>query len=237
MKNFNLILAIFVTICFTDTKAQNNVDHSVWDQLLILNVSEVGKVNYKGVMKDSSLFYEYFRSLSQNPPTDEWSREEKLAYWVNAYNAIALKMIIDNYPVESINELHDPWKQRFFKVNDKRYSLDDIEHEVLRKFDEPRIHFVINCASNSSPKLLNMAYTAENINEALEKCTTMFINDPSKNTITSSEVKVSKIFEWYKDDFNNGNVVDFINQYANVKINKIPKKGYVEYDWSLNEQL
>ncbi|AXT62530.1 DUF547 domain-containing protein [Aquimarina sp. AD10] len=237
MKNFNLILAIFVTICFTDIKAQNNVDHSVWDQLLILNVSEVGKVNYKGVMKDSSLFYEYFRSLSQNPPTDEWSREEKLAYWVNAYNAIALKMIIDNYPVESINELHDPWKQRFFKVNDKRYSLDDIEHEVLRKFDEPRIHFVINCASNSSPKLLNMAYTAENINEALEKCTTMFINDPSKNTITSSEVKVSKIFEWYKDDFNNGNVVDFINQYANVKINKIPKKGYVEYDWSLNEQL
>ncbi|WP_281986764.1 DUF547 domain-containing protein [Aquimarina aggregata] len=237
MKNFNLILAIFVTICFTDIKAQNNADHSVWDQLLILNVSEVGKVNYKGVMKDSSLFYEYFRSLSQNPPTDEWSREEKLAYWVNAYNAIALKMIIDNYPVESINELHDPWKQRFFKVNDKRYSLDDIEHEVLRKFDEPRIHFVINCASNSSPKLLNMAYTAENINEALEKCTTMFINDPSKNTITSSEVKVSKIFEWYKDDFNNGNVVDFINQYANVKINKIPKKGYVEYDWSLNEQL
>ncbi|KZS41051.1 hypothetical protein AWE51_24085 [Aquimarina aggregata] len=228
---------MFVTICFTDIKAQNNVDHSVWDQLLILNVSEVGKVNYKGVMKDSSLFYEYFRSLSQNPPTDEWSREEKLAYWVNAYNAIALKMIIDNYPVESINELHDPWKQRFFKVNDKRYSLDDIEHEVLRKFDEPRIHFVINCASNSSPKLLNMAYTAENINEALEKCTTMFINDPSKNTITSSEVKVSKIFEWYKDDFNNGNVVDFINQYANVKINKIPKKGYVEYDWSLNEQL
>ena len=225
---------LFLFCCYA--QAQSNVDHSVWDQILILNVSEDGKVNYEGVMKDSPLFYKYFRSLSENPPTEQWSKEEKLAYWVNAYNSIAVKMIIDNYPVKNINELHDPWNQKFFRIKDKRYSLDDIEHKILRKMGDPRVHFVINCASTSSPKLMNMAYTSDNIEEALEKCTREFINDPTKNSITENEIHLSQIFEWYKDDFNSGDVAAFINQYSDVKIKKIPKKQYKEYDWSLNEQ-
>ncbi len=233
--SITLQLLVVVLFCFK-ALAQDKADHSVWDQILILNVSEDGKVNYEGVMKDSPLFYQYFRSLSNNPPTEEWTREEKLAYWVNAYNSIVVKMIIDNYPVKNINELHDPWNQKFFRIKDKRYSLDDIEHKILRKFNEPRIHFIINCASSSSPKLMNMAYTAKNINEALEKCTRDFINDPTKNIITQDQVSLSQIFEWYKDDFNNGDVIEFINLYSNIKIKKIPKNGYKEYDWALNEQ-
>ncbi len=237
MKKHNLILPLFaILFCFTSSKAQNNVDHAVWDQILILNVSAQGDVNYEGVMKDSPLFYKYFRSLSENPPTEQWTREEKLAYWVNAYNSIAVKMIIDNYPVKNINDLHDPWNQKFFRIKDKRYSLDDIEHKILRKFNEPRIHFLINCASKSSPKLMNMAYTARNIEYALDKCTRDFINDPTKNIITVENIQVSQIFEWYKDDFNDGDVAEFINQYSDIKIKKIPKKGYMAYNWDLNEQ-
>ncbi|MEW7290141.1 DUF547 domain-containing protein [Aquimarina sp. 2304DJ70-9] len=236
-KKYKSILPLFLLalFCFIGT-AQNTLDHSVWDQILILNVSEDGKVNYEGVMKDSPLFYKYFRSLSANPPTDQWSQQETLAYWVNAYNSIAVKMIIDNYPVKNINELHDPWNQKFFRIKDKRYSLDDIEHKILRKMGDPRIHFLINCASTSSPKLMNMAYTAANIEQALEKCTRDFINDPTKNIITEDKVSISQIFEWYKDDFNKGDVAEFINRYSNVQIKKVPKKGYMVYNWDLNEQ-
>ncbi len=234
-KNYLVLVAILVLFC-PQINAQNSLDHSVWDQILILNVSEDGKVNYEGVIKDSPLFYKYFRSLSENPPTENWSREEKLAYWINAYNSIAVKMIIDNYPVKDINELHDPWNQKFFRIKDKRYSLDDIEHKILRKFNEPRVHFLINCASFSSPKLMNRAYTAQNIEEAMEKCTRDFINDPMRNIITDQKINISQIFEWYKDDFNNGDVAAFINQYSDVKINKIPKDGYMTYNWSLNEK-
>lgn len=213
-----------------------HASHSVWDRILILNVSEDGKVNYEGVIRDSSLFYQYFRSLSDTPPNDDWSREEKLAYWINVYNAVAMKMIIDNYPVKSINDLHDPWNQKFFRIKDKRYSLDEIEHNILRKFNEPRIHFLINCAAASSPRLWNMAYTKDNISHALEERTREFINDTSKNIVDRNNTKISKVFEWYKKDFYDGDIVRFINQYSITKIKEIPNNGYMEYNWSLNER-
>ncbi len=235
-KKYYLLLLLMISLFCGKSFAQSSISHSVWDRILILNASKEGKVNYEGVILDSSLFYQYFRSLSDTPPTDRWSREEKLAYWINVYNAVAMKMIIDNYPVNTINDIHDPWKYKFFRIKDKRYSLDEIEHDILRKFNEPRIHFLINCASNSSPNLWNMAYTRDNINEALEKRTIEFINDPAKNQITKNTVKVSQVFEWYKDDFNNGDVVGFINQYSKVKIKSLSKDNYMAYDWSLNEQ-
>ncbi len=226
-------IILLILICFT-AKAQNHADHSILDQILILNVTPEGKVNYDGVIRDRSLFYTYFKSLSDNPPTDRWSRDETLAYWINAYNAIALKMVIDNYPIKSINDIENPWKRKFLTIKDKQYSLDDIEHSIIRRFNEPRIHFVINCAANSSPKLMNMAYTSDNIKYALERSAVDFINDPTKNIITENEVVLSQVFDWYKDDFNKGNVIDFINQYSKVKISSIT--AYKKYDWALNKQ-
>jgi len=237
MKKNHLLppLIWLVLICFK-SKAQNHADHSILDQILILNVTPEGKVNYEGMIRDRSLFYTYFKSLSDNPPTDRWSRNETLAYWINAYNAIALKMVIDNYPIKSINDVENPWKRKFLTIKNKQYSLDDIEHNIIRKFNDPRIHFVINCAANSSPKLMNMAYTSANIIYALEKSAVDFINDPTKNIISEKEIRISQIFDWYKEDFNNGEVVQFINQYAKIKINHIPTDGYLNYDWSLNKQ-
>ncbi|TSE07817.1 MULTISPECIES: DUF547 domain-containing protein [Aquimarina] len=237
MKAPKFILALLTVIFINQTQAQNTFDHSIWDQALLLNVSEEGKVNYNGFMRDSSQLYQYFSQLSANPPKEDWTREEKLAYWINAYNAYTIKLIIDSYPLKSIKDLDNPWGKKFFKINGEWYSLGELEHKILRKFGDPRIHFAINCASFSCPIVWNRAYTAENVNEALDQQTKKFINDPTRNTITDEEVNVSKIFTWYKKDFkvNGGDVKDFINRYASVKIGKQPKKGYKDYDWSLNE--
>ncbi|WP_459211257.1 DUF547 domain-containing protein [Aquimarina rhabdastrellae] len=236
MKVLRLMLIILMSGgTFSGIKAQSKVDHMSWDQVLILNVSKDGKVNYKGVIQDSPLLYKYFSMMSENPPEENWSDEEKLAYWVNLYNAIAIKMVIDNYPIDTIKDLQDPWNHRFFKIGDKKYSLDDIEHKILREMNDPRIHFIINCAAKSCPDLWNRAYTAENINKALDERTRAFINDPRFNVISGTELKVSRIFDWYKKDFEGkGSIEDFINRYSEVQVSKIAKDNFKEYDWTLN---
>ncbi|KAA1244108.1 DUF547 domain-containing protein [Aquimarina sp. RZ0] len=233
-KYTHLAVLIFILI-FSNVKAQNRIDHTLWDQLLLLNVSKDGIVDYQGFIRDKFLFNKYFKSLSTQRPEKKSSKEEKLAYWVNLYNAIVLKMIIDNYPVESINDIKKPWKQKQITIDNKQYSLDDIEHTVLRKMNEPRVHFLLNSGSKSSPKLWNMAYTSRNINKALEEHTKQFINDPSKNSIKKDNVLISEVFEWYKNDFNDGNIIAFINEYSDIKIQKKSKKRYKKYDWSLPE--
>ncbi len=238
MKAPRLIIVALTVLFFNQAQSQKGFDHYVWDQALLLNVSEDGKVDYNGFMRDSSQLYKYFKQLSENPPQEDWTRDEKLAYWINAYNAYTIKLIIDSYPLKSIKDLEDPWGKKFFKINGEWYSLGDLEHKILRKFGDPRIHFAINCASISCPVVWNRAYTAENLQTALDQQTEKFINDPIRNTITENVVSVSKIFSWYKKDFkvNGGDVKDFINRYAAVKIENQPKKGYKDYDWNLNEE-
>ncbi|MBW1297331.1 DUF547 domain-containing protein [Aquimarina litoralis] len=227
---------VFFLITFT-INSQDIVDHSPWDQILVLNVTDEGLVDYEGVTNDVIVFYKYFRYLQNVSPESHWSKEEKLAYWLNVYNATVMKMIIDEYPITSINQLEDPWKRKAFKSNNIRYSLDDIEHKILRKFGDPRIHFLLNCGSMSSPRLWNRAYTSSNIEYALEDRTREFINDPQRNQINSQTVRISQLFEWYEDDFlsNNMDVIDFINEYSTITIDKNMKKKYVTYDWNLNK--
>ncbi|WP_459212544.1 DUF547 domain-containing protein [Aquimarina rhabdastrellae] len=233
-----LFLLLFITAFTFSGKAQQQLmNHQVWDGLLQKHVSADGKVNYMGFMKDSALLYEYFLQLSENMPQENWSKNDKLAYWINTYNAYTIKLIIDNYPIKSIKDIKDPWDKQFFKIGDEWYSLNQVEHKILRKFGDPRIHFAINCASFSCPLLLNKAYTGSMIQETLEKQAYDFINDPIRNTITADEVSVSKIFSWFKKDFkvDGGDVKDYINRFAKIKIKDQPKKGYKKYDWSLNE--
>jgi len=226
MKSLKAPIIFLISLLSLNINSQEIVDHSAWDQILVLNVTDDGLVDYDGVTNDIVVFYKYFRY-----------KEEKLAYWLNVYNATVLKMIIDEYPITSINQLEDPWKRKAFKSKNVRYSLDDIEHSILRKFGDPRIHFLLNCGSMSSPRLWNRAYTSTNIEYALEERTKEFINDPQRNQINSKTVRISQLFEWYEKDFtsNHGDVIDFINQYANTPIIKSIKKKYVTYDWNLNK--
>lgn len=237
MKTPKLFVVAIITFISLQTKAQQKLDHGIWDQILLINVSEDGKVDYKGFMRDSAELYKYFNYLSDNPPAENWSKEEKLAYWINAYNAYTIKLIIDNYPLKSIKDIKNPWDRQFFKINGVLHSLSELEHKILRKLEEPRIHFAINCASFSCPIVWNRAFTATNVDNALETLTRNFINDPQRNTITEEVVEVSKIFSWFKKDFkvDGEDAKSFINKYAKVKIDKQKKKGYKKYDWSLNE--
>ncbi len=237
MKRIYFLMIVIVSCVCANVYAQNNhIDHMVWDQLLLLNVSNDGKVDYKGFIRDKFLFDEYFKSLSTNYPDENYEETEKLAYWINLYNAIVMKMIIDHYPVKSINDLENPWKKKSITINDVQYSLDDIEHTILRKMDEPRIHFLLNCAATSSPKLWNRAYTKRNITKALEERTIDYINDPTKNLITQNKIKLSKVFEWYAKDFDSGDVISYINKYSKEKIRPKSSFEFLEYDWSLHER-
>lgn len=218
------------------TEISQSINHGKWNALLQKNVSKNGNVNYKGFLKDSQDLQAYLTELSTNVPTKSWSKNATLAYWINAYNAYTVKLIIDNYPVKSIKDINDPWGKKFFSLGNKKYSLEEIEHEILRKMDEPRIHFAINCASFSCPNLLNEAYTEAKLEKQLVSVTKSFINDKMKNTITTNKIEISKIFDWFGGDFKKkGSVIDFLNQYSAIKISTKANVSYKEYNWSLNE--
>ncbi len=211
-------------------------DHSSWTILLTRYVSEQGNVDYKGVKSNYKDLSKYLSLLSKNPPTNSWSREDKLAFWINAYNAFTVKLIVDNYPLKSIKDIKTPWDYRFIKIGPKWYTLNDIEHRILRKMDEPRIHFAINCASVSCPKLLNEAFLPEKLDSQLTSATQEFLSDPVRNEIGSKKVKISKIFRWFGKDFKgDGSLLDFLNKYTDISISPTAKMSFKEYNWNLNE--
>jgi hypothetical protein len=160
-----------------NTKAPS---HQAFDELLKKHVTKDGIVDYKGFIQDKAKLEKYLDLLSNNAPDrGKWSKDEQLAYWINAYNAFTVKLIVDNYPVKSIQDfiptvkiplVNTVWHIKFFKIGGKEASLDEIEHKILRKeFEEPRIHFAINCASFSCPPLLNEAFFPEKIDQQLDR--------------------------------------------------------------------
>lgn len=222
----------------TTANSAENVDHSAWDALLKKHVNAAGMVDYEDFQKDRAKLDAYLKKLSSYNPSDDWSVQELLAYYINLYNAYTVELILNNYPVKSIKDIDGAWTKAIVPVGNRELSLGGIENGVLRKMNESRIHFAINCASMSCPKLLNEAYTAGKINEQLDKVTKEFVNS-DKNDITASNPKVSSIFDWYKSDFitdKTPTVIDYINQYSKTKINKGATLTYKNYDWNLNKQ-
>lgn len=232
----------------TPSKEVKVPDHQVWDELLKKHVDAKGMVDYEGFVSDQSKLNSYLQTLSDNPPNKAtWSKEEQLVYWINAYNGFTVKLIVDNYPTNSIRDLgpalkipmiSDVWHYKFFEIGGEEFNLDEIEHGILRKeFEEPRIHFAVNCASISCPPLLNEAFTVSKLEEQLNKQAIAFINDGVRNKITKNSIQISSIFSWFKGDFtNDGSLIDFLNQYSRVKIDKNAKISYLDYDWNLNKQ-
>jgi hypothetical protein len=217
-------------------KGVTQPSHDAWDQLLQQHVSAAGKVDYKSFKKDKAKLEAYLETLKNNPPKGYWSRADKMAFWINAYNAFTIKLIVENYPVSSITKLHGgkPWEVKWIKIGDKTYTLNNIENDILRpQFKDARVHFALNCAAKSCPPLLNRAWTGANLEANLEKQAKAFINNPLFNKIGAKEVQVSKIFEWYAADF--GSLVQFLNKYSTKKIASGARVKYLDYDWGLNE--
>jgi len=211
-------------------------DHSEWNALLKKYVSNEGNVNYKGFKNDHLALKDYIAALGDNQPEQGWTKEDKLAYWINAYNAMTVDLIVRNYPIKSIKDIDKPWEQRLWQLGAKWYNLDEIEHQILRKMNEPRIHFGIVCASYSCPKLLNEAFTPTALEDQLSKATRDFLSDTKRNIISKNEIKLSKIFQWFAKDFKqNGSLIDFLNPYTEVTIASNAKKKFMDYNWALNE--
>ena len=134
------------TMVKEDPKPLEAFNHTTYGSLVAKYVSPEGNVNYDGFKSNWSVLRAYIKALGENMPTDQWTKEDKLAYWMNAYNAMTVDLILRNYPLESIKDIKDPWGQRFWKLGEKYYNLNEIEHKILRKMGDARIHFGINCA-------------------------------------------------------------------------------------------
>ena len=233
---------------FVLAAAPNEVDHSTFDKLLKKHVNEKGQVNYKGFKKDEKEFNGYLEMLSKNPPAASWSKNEQMAYWINAYNAYTIRLILDHYPVKSIKDIGSsiqipfvttPWAAKFFSIGGEKMSLDNIEHGTLRKkYDDPRIHFALVCASMSCARLRNEAFTAARLDAQLDDQGRDFVNNPAKNNISPGKAQLSKYFDWYKGDWtkNGQSVAKWVNRYSKTKIDEQTPVTFLDYNWKLNEQ-
>ncbi len=244
-----LLLFLLFVLTFS-IQAQNKVpSHAILDKLLKKNVTPDGKVNYKAFIKDSVELNRYLKLLSTNFPNEKtWTKYEQMAYWINAYNAFTIKLICQYYPVKSIKDIgssiqipfvNTPWDIKFITIGKEKMDLNNIEHGNLRKkFDDPRVHMALVCASKSCPILLNESYDALRFDEQLAKQTKAFLADPFRNKISADKPQLSMIFKWYGMDFNKNNktVLSFVNTYSTIKIKPDAKISYIDYDWGLNEQ-
>lgn len=217
-------------------------EHTIWDGLLKSYVDDYGWVDYDGIQKDVRLI-QYLDLLSSQPPSAQWSEEEAMAYWINAYNAFTVKLIADHWPVKSIKDISEglpminsPWDIKFFKIGGIDFDLNTIEHDILRsEFEESRIHFALNCASISCPILLNEAYHADSLDVQLERQTQKFLSDQKKNQIGEKKILLSLIFKWYADDFGSrDDILAFIRQSTGQMISSDAIIDYTDYYWSLN---
>tara|TARA_B110000046_G_scaffold51206_1_gene57098 strand:+ start:834 stop:1514 length:681 start_codon:yes stop_codon:yes gene_type:complete len=215
---------------------------SIFDSLLQKNVDKTGRVDYQSLKNNETLLDNYLAYIQNNEPTKDSSSNKKKAFWINTYNAYTIKIILNNYPLKSIRDIKidgkTAWKIPFVKVGQKRYTLDQIEHEILRKkFNDPRIHVGINCASVSCPRLWNFAFTEDNISSSLDNLMKEFINNTTRNKISKNNLEISEIFNWFSKDFmKNGTIINYLNTYAAIKISEKASIKYLTYDWSLNKK-
>ncbi len=224
------------------------VSHEIWDGILKQHVTADGQVNYAAIQKDSNRLNSYLSLLKKGHPNDKhWTKDEQLAYWINAYNAFTVQLIIRHYPLSSIKDIgskikipfvNTPWDVKFIHIEGETYDLNNIEHGIIRKqFEEPRIHFALVCAAVSCPRLRNEAFTPSLLNRQLEEEARYFVNNPKKNVINANGAKLSKLFSWYKGDFTKKmGLVDYINQYSKVKLSKGADIDHLDYHWELNKQ-
>ena len=244
------MLIFFITGCGIHITGKNSVKkNELWTSLVKKHVGADGLVDYKGFIADKNKLQEYLDTLSANPPEKNWSDNDKIAYWLNAYNAFTIKLIVDHYPVKSIKDLgakhqvifiNTPWDRKFFEIGGKTMTLNRIEHRILRReFKEPRIHFALNCASLSCPKLRREAYDGSRLDEQLTDQAKTFLSDKSRNEIDAKTPKLSAIFDFYGKDitkWSGKSLIEFINQYAPVKIAADAELDYLDYNWNLNDK-
>ncbi len=234
-----MLLLVLLTFLYANSFSQ--VEEKVYNSLLKAHVSLNGKVDYKALKKNEEIIDVYLAHLYKQIPGKNWSSNKAKAFWLNAYNAYTVKQVLNHYPVKSIRDIKqgnkNAWEISFAKIGGHTYTLDYIEHKILRRWhDDPRIHVGINSASASGPRFPNFLFTEENVDNKLNYLMKTFVNDRSKNKLSANRVEISKIFDWYKEDFStSGDLGAYLNKYSVVKIDNSAQIKFMDYDWSLNE--
>lgn len=234
----------------------NAIDYTSYAQLLQTHVRpgringiRLNVVDYRGIMADPT-YPKALQEFSVAEPKTFQTDAERFAFWVNAYNLLAIKAVVDQYPTKSIRDggslFRSIWKKKVGTVAAKEYALDDIEHGILRKeFQQPRVHFAIVCASLSCPDLRTEPYVAERLNSQLDDATRAFLENPTKGLTLGAQgkrISVSRIFKWFPEDFEPvGGVANFIRGSVDPGLaNRVRELSdsnlsYLNYDWSLND--
>ena len=233
-------IVLSVLFVFPAVAAETDGLHDKLNQVLKTHV-KAGVVDYDGINGDQR-FFQYLDVLASTNPDDFSTDHEKLAFWINAYNALAIKGIIDGSSPGSFFGRIGYFKTTNYLVGGRKINLYDLERDVIIPFDEPRIHFAIVCASLSCPKLVSEAYVASRLGEQLQNGAVDFINDPAKNEFDTDRrvAKLSKIFEWFEGDFekHSGSVQKYVSQFLKDPklagaVDSYPIK-HLKYDWNLN---
>lgn len=228
-----------------------SIDHGTWSQLLATYIDEKQGLNHfrysQVTPADRDALKSYLERL-QSVIVTELSERQQYAYWINLYNALTIKEILDHYPVNSIRDIsyslfsRGPWKEKLVTVEGMKLSLDDIEHEILRPvFQDNRIHYAVNCASIGCPNLQATAFTADNLDDLLDVAAKQYVNHPRGVTIDGDKLTASSIFDWYAKDFGDSDkqIIEHFIQYADTglaqELDAFRKINRYEYDWRLNE--
>jgi len=258
MKN---LLAVLTLVTLAVSGHAGAPDYASYGKALAVYVDTQGGVDYQGLKAHPQDLETFLQSIAQLAPADYQARtnEEKIAFWINAYNGLTLKAIIDRYPVKSIREIDGVWKKLGFTVMGKAITLDSIEHEVLRaQFKEPRIHAALVCAAKSCPPLRNEPYHGSTLNDQLDDQMHKFLSKPTNFNVDSgnSTVQLSEIFKWFGEDFvrvsagepkipgldeKESAVMNAVSRYMRPEVADFLRRGgyridYLPYDWSLNER-
>ncbi|OGA15850.1 MAG: hypothetical protein A3I63_09075 [Betaproteobacteria bacterium RIFCSPLOWO2_02_FULL_66_14] len=239
--------------------------HKAWDALLkkhvvVISQGKASQVDYAGLAKNRAALKAYLASLSavSEKEFDAWAQPQRMAFLINAYNAFTAEKILTRYPrLQSIWDFGklfgNPFKDEFFTLFDRKFSLDGIEHDRLRKpgaYDDPRVHFALNCASVGCPMLREEAYVGDRLDAQLEQQAERFLSDATRNRFANDRLEVSKIFDWFKDDWSRGvrgiqSREQYFARYSRLLAGDPAHRSliaqgraplaFLEYDWTLND--
>jgi len=239
-------------------------DHQEWDTLLKKHVSllrggQASEVDYAGMARDHEALQAYLERISHVSLAqfDLSSTRDQLAFLINAYNAGTVELVLTEYPnLKSIKDIgslfRSPWEKEFVVLLGETRSLDDIEHGLIRgsnRYEDPRIHFAVNCASIGCPALRNEAYSGAKLDDQLQDQVQLFLSDRSRNRLQNGDLQVSPIFKWYREDFERGwmgfqSLQQFFSQQSallGLSQDEVRRLNtgqieieYLDYDWRLN---
>jgi len=229
------------------------IDFSAWDGFVRRHVragsNGVHRLDYAALAAKARPALDRIVAGLSAVPVSDYARNEQFAFWANLYNAVTVKVVLDHYPVESIRDIDispglfadGPWGKKLVTVEGEALTLNDIEHRILRPiWRDPRVHYAVNCASLGCPNLPKRAFTGDNLQAQLDGAARGYINDPRGVSITGGKVTVSKIYDWFHEDFGNStkSVMAHLKRYADpalaARLDEIGTIKGTAYDWNLN---